>query len=114
VTLSGFSIVFPQLSLIIWVVILIFRSFPIFFKFFIEWELMFMFLYNYGLFGLFIFCVIFLFGVLGLSRNFFIILYGQPRKKFIKSVDLLKRDVVLSFFIIFLFVFINYFIIGTI
>jgi NADH-quinone oxidoreductase subunit M len=102
-SLSGFSVFFPRLSFFVWICILIFRSFPIFIKFIIEWELLFLCFYNYGVYGFCLFFFSFVFSVLGFSRIFCIILYGQPNRNYVKSVDFLKRDWVLGLFIILLF-----------
>jgi hypothetical protein len=50
---------------------------------------------------------ILIFSVLGLSRIFFIILYGQPLKKFICSSDFFKRDWIIGLSIVGLFFCVN-------
>ena len=96
VALSGLAYKLPMLHTIIWLSILIFRGFPIFIKFFIEWELLSILMVNCGIIGFIIFFLVSLFGVLGFCRIWFSILYGQPSTLIEKSVDLLKKDLILG------------------
>lgn len=90
------------LSFIIWVALLIFRGFPIFSKFIIEWELLMLLYENFNILGLLIFFFISFFGVIGFFRVWFIVLYGQPTKNLVNCIDILKVDKIISFFLIFL------------
>lgn len=91
-TLSGFSVFMPKLHYLVWCAILIFRGFPLFIKFFIEWELLAVLYINFGLLGIFLFAVTSVFGVLGFCRIWFMILYGQPTISLINQVDILRKD----------------------
>lgn len=100
VTLSGFSFFMPKLHYIIWVAILVFRGFPFFIKFFIEWELLAVLYTNWGLIGCVLFALVAIFGVLGFCRIWFSILYGQPSENLEQSGDMLKKDWVLGVFLV--------------
>lgn len=91
-SLSGLSYKLTFLPVIIWFSILIFRGFPIFSKFLIEWEILSLMYVNYSLLGFIIFFFISIFGVLGFCRIWFIVLYGQPNNSFKNSTDILKLD----------------------
>lgn len=108
-SLSGLVYKLTVLPVIIWISILIFRGFPIFSKFLIEWEILSLLYQNFNYFGIIIFFLISLFGVLGFCRIWFIILYGQPSNVIIKPVDLLKTDKIICLFIITLLTFISFF-----
>jgi NADH-quinone oxidoreductase subunit M len=109
VTLSGFSFFMPKLHYIVWVAILIFRGFPFFIKFFIEWELLSILYVNWGLVGCILFAVVAVFGVLGFCRIWFSILYGQPSENLEQSGDMLKKDWVLGVFLISILFFVTQF-----
>lgn len=111
-SLSGLNSYTPLLSLAIWVSLLIFRGFPIFLKFIIEWELLFILLQNYNILGFLIFFTLSFFGVLGFSKVWFTVLYGQPYFLFFR-IDVIKKDLItgsLFFFVLFFlnFIFIFY------
>lgn len=106
-SLSGLSVYAPLLSTYIWISLLIFRGFPIFLKFLIEWELLFVLLQNYQLLGFFFFSIFSFFGVLGFSKVWFTVLYGQPYSIFIK-IDILKKDVITGFLLFFILFFLNF------
>lgn len=98
-SISGAIYFLPNLSLIIWSSLLVFRGFPIFVKFFIEWELLSMLLINYKIIGVVIFLVFSIFGVLGFFRVWMSIMYGQPQNLGI-SRDILKLDLIIGFFLL--------------
>lgn len=100
--LSGFSFFAPRLSYLIWCAILIFRGFPLFIKFFIEWELLSVLLINFGLLGFLFFFLTSVFGVLGFCRIWFIILYGQPSTTLVNQVDILRRDWIIGVCLVFI------------
>lgn len=108
--LSGLAYKLTILPIVIWVSILIFRGFPIFSKFLIEWEILTIFYENYSVFGVVLFIIIGVFGVLGFCRIWFIILYGQPSLNLFTSVDLLKSDKYIAIYIISLLFFLGFFI----
>ncbi len=89
-SLSGFSYV-KGLNTLIWSAILIFRGFPLFIKFFVEWEILTSLIINFDIFGFVIFFCVNFFGVLGFCRIWFIVLYGYPSTT-IKSFTVLKKD----------------------
>ena len=96
--LATYSIILP---IILWLALLIFRGFPIFIKFFIEWELLLLLSETFYYFGLIFFVIINLFAVLGFSRVFLIILYGLPKHpKTIYLSDILKKDFIIILFLI--------------
>lgn len=101
-SLSGLSTFCPNLVIIIWLMILTFRGFPLFCKFLIEWELLLNLVLNYSIFGVFIFFTINIFGILGFTRIWLVVLYGQPSKLLIKSSDILKNDLIFGIFLIFI------------
>lgn len=111
-SLSGIVYFLPVLSSFIWGALLIFRGFPIFIKFFIEWEILTLLFSNYKIFGFFLFLVISVFGVLGFSRVFFSVLYGQPQN-IVFTRDILRIDylvgLLLFFFLFFLSFLVVYF-----
>ena len=100
VSLSGLAYKLSILPIFIWFSILIFRGFPVFSKFLIEWEILTLMYSNYSYFGFFIFFFINIFGVVGFCRIWFIILYGQPSKELNNSVDMLKLDKVIALFLV--------------
>ena len=108
--LGGLSTKNTLLTVCIWFMILIFRGFPIFVKFLIEWELLILLFENFSIIGVLIFLFITIFGVLGFCRVWFIVLYGQPTNSNIRSVDLLKNDLIIASIFIITLLFLNFFI----
>lgn len=106
-TLSGFAYKLTFLPVIIWIAILIFRGFPIFSKFIIEWEILTLLYENLGVLGIFFFFMITLAGVLGFCRIWFTVLYGQPSNNLTVSTDLLKIDKLIALYIISLLVMVS-------
>lgn len=104
--LSGFSYV-KGLNLLIWSAILIFRGFPLFIKFFIEWELLTTLIINFDMFGFIIFFCVNFFGVLGFCRIWFIVLYGYPSTS-IKSFTILKKDFTVGVFLVTILFLLNF------
>lgn len=105
--LSGLAYKVTILPIIIWLALLIFRGFPIFSKFLIEWEILTLLIENYNFFGLFFFVIITVFSVLGFARIWFTVLYGQPSTNINVGVDMLKTDQIIALFIIFQLFFIS-------
>ena len=99
-SLSGLACYFSFLPLIMWAALLIFRGFPIFVKFLIEWELLVLLFEHYGIIGFFIFFLLTYFAVLGFGRIWFIILYGQPSHNLRPGCDMLKTDKLVSLLLI--------------
>jgi formate hydrogenlyase subunit 3/multisubunit Na+/H+ antiporter MnhD subunit len=106
--LGGLSTLAPLLSGLMWAALLIFRGFPIFIKFFVEWELLGLLISNFQGFGLFFFFIITMFGVLSFSRIWFSILYGHPVDVHYKT-DILKRDSVTGYFLVCFLFLLNFF-----
>jgi formate hydrogenlyase subunit 3/multisubunit Na+/H+ antiporter MnhD subunit len=100
----------PKLHYLIWFAILVFRGFPIFVKFFIEWELLTLLYTNWGIIGCLLFAVTAIFGVLGFCRIWFIVLYGQPAPYLDQTSDMLKKDWVIGVFFVVLLLVITQFI----
>ena len=106
--LGGLSTKVNILIFIIWLSLLIFRGFPLFAKFIIEWEILVLLYENFNILGIFIFFFISFFGVIGFFRIWFIILYGQPTKQLKQTIDILKIDKIIAFFLIFLLFIISF------
>ncbi len=106
-SLSGIIYFLPVLSSFIWGALLVFRGFPIFIKFFIEWEILTLLFTNYKIFGFFLFLIIGIFGVLGFSRVFFSVLYGQPQN-IIFTRDILRIDYLVGLLLFFLLFFLSF------
>lgn len=106
--LGGLSLFAPLLSGLLWAALLIFRGFPIFIKFLIEWELLSLLISNFHGFGVAFFFAITMFGVLGFSRVWFSILYGHPVDTQYKT-DILKRDFVTGYFLVGFLFLLNFF-----
>lgn len=99
-SLSGLNNYTTVLPLVIWLSLLIFRGFPLFIKFFIEWELLILVTETFYYFGLVFFFLTNLFAILGFSRVFLIILYGVTKyPKLVYMVDILKKDLVIITFL---------------
>jgi hypothetical protein len=87
----GVSTLFPNLSLGIWAMLLLFFGFPGTLKFYLEIQLC-IFLLNYDFIFTFIFIFIFIFlNVIGFARCWFSLLYGAPNQ--IKHSNILKLDI---------------------
>lgn len=97
ILLGGLSLFVPIISFFIWVAILIFRGFPAFVKFLIEWELLTSLMVNFGFFGFFLFFLIGFFGVIGFCRVWLLALYGSSKR--VLKKDMLKQDLTLAAFI---------------
>lgn len=108
--LGGLEIFAPNLSSLIWSALLIFRGFPIFIKFFIEWELLNLLLVNFKLFGLFIFLLCSVFGVVGFFKTWLTVIYGQP-VALVSKYDIFKSDATVGFFLILSLFILSFFII---
>jgi formate hydrogenlyase subunit 3/multisubunit Na+/H+ antiporter MnhD subunit len=108
VVLSGFGLFSSKFSIFMWLSLLIFRSFPIFIKFIIEWQLLSVVFVNYGISGLSFLFWVFVFSVLGLSRLFFIILYGQPCVEVVYYYDFIKNDWAIGLLIVSIIWYINF------
>ena len=91
ILVSGLAVFTPLLVLVIWLGLLIFRGFPIFVKFFVEWELLHLLYSNFTWLGIFFFLLCAVYGVLGFSKTWFGVLYSQPTGSVV-LFDLLKRD----------------------
>lgn len=96
------------LSFVIWISLLVFRGFPIFSKFIIEWEILMLLYENFTILGLILFFFISFFGVIGFFRIWFIILYGQPTKNLNNLTDILKSDLIIAIFLVFLLYIISF------
>ena len=104
-SIGGLGIKFTFLPILLWVALLIFRGFPLFIKFFIEWEILVLLLENFLFIGIFFFFILNSFAVLGFSRIIFILLYGIPKISIVYSIDLLKKDFIIGSLLIgFLFI----------
>ena len=93
--IAGINKLSPTLHAIVWFAILIFRGFPIFIKFFIEYELLIEMINNFYILGALYFFIISFFGVIGFSRVWLSMLYGQPTIK--TSRLMFKRDFIIGF-----------------
>lgn len=102
VAISGLAYKLPNLHLIIWVSILVFRGFPIFIKFFIEWELLNILIYNFNFWGFILFLLVSVYGVLGFCRIWLSVLYGVPSKNLITSTDILYKDFIVAIYLLLL------------
>lgn len=109
-SLSGLDLFAPNLSTLIWLALLIFRGFPLFIKFFIEWELLNLLLINFKLFGLFIFLLCSVFGVVGFFKTWLTVIYGQPTN-LTNKYDIFKSDAVLGLFLVTFLFFLSFFLI---
>lgn len=98
--LAGLSLFAPILTATIWAGLLIFRGFPIFVKFIIEWELAHLLYINFHLLGVLIFFLFSLYGVLGFCKVWFTVIYGQPAHG-LNSSEMLKRDVLVGGVLVF-------------
>lgn len=108
--LSGISLILPLLTFLIWWGILIFRGFPTFIKFLIEWEILMSLINCFQILGFFIFFFICFFSVLGFCRIWFVVLYGSPKNIFFNKLIMFK-DYVFGFsfgFILFILNFLLY------
>lgn len=108
IAISGIAKFSPFLHNIIWVAILIFRGFPVFIKFFIEFELLNILTINYYYLGCIFFFLISFFGVIGFSRVWLSIIYGQPTIK--NSKLLFKKDIIIALVFIFILSFLQLFV----
>lgn len=108
IQISGLFIYIPLITILVWFSLLIFRGFPTFIKFIIEWELSCVVLKNYHTLGFFLFFVISVFSVSGFARTWFSILYGQPHL-YLMTNDILKKDYTLGVFLIMSLSFLNFF-----
>jgi hypothetical protein len=88
----------------------VFRGFPIFIKFFIEWELLSIFYLNFKYIGLIYFILINFFAVIGFARVWLSVMYGQPSFN-IKSNELLKKDYLVGLYLIIILFVLNFMII---
>jgi len=105
--LSGLSVILPTLTFLIWWAVLIFRGFPTFIKFLIEWDLLLSFIASFKLLGFFCFFFICFFSVLGFCRVWFIVLYGAPKTVLLHKIMLLK-DFIFGFALGFILFFLNF------
>lgn len=99
-SISGSIYYLPTLSTLVWGALLVFRGFPFFVKFFIEWEILSLFITNYTIFGAIVFIIISVFGVLGFSRIWFSVMYGQPQNTVFPK-DMLRLDLLVGLFLFF-------------
>lgn len=99
-SLGGLAYYISFLPLIIWLSLLVFRGFPIFIKFLIEWELLIMLSEHWGIVGIVIFITVTVVAVIGFARIWFTILYGQPNRYLISSVDILRIDKFIALFML--------------
>lgn len=106
--ITGLGKFSPFLHHIVWIAILTFRGFPAFIKFFIEYELVNALTTNYYFLGCFFFFFISFFGVIGFSRVWLSMLYGQPSIK--TSRLLFRKDVSVALVFIFILTFLQLFI----
>lgn len=97
--LSGLSLFTPLLTVIIWAGLLIFRGFPIFVKFLIEWELLHLLYVNFAWLGIFFFLLCAAYGVLGFCKVWFTAIYGAS-SNLNNSFDILKKDLVTGVFLV--------------
>lgn len=93
--LGGLSILVPLMSFFIWISLLIFRGFPTFIKFIIEWEMLALLVSTFGVFGFFFFLLVSFFGIIGFCRVWLKVIYGSPVNS--SSYGFLKKDAVLAF-----------------
>ena len=106
--ISGLNIYMPTLTSLVWISLLIFRGFPLFIKFLIEWEILILLIQNFFIFGFLAFFVFSFAGVLGFARIWFICLYGQPQGVTLRY-DLAQKDVVFGLFFSAILFLLNFF-----
>ena len=107
-SISGLARLSPMLHNIIWFSILVFRGFPLFIKFYIEYELLNLLTINFYVFGCIFFFLVSFFGIIGFARIWFSIIYGQPTIK--NSRMIFKKDIMISIIFIFILTFLQLFI----
>jgi hypothetical protein len=98
----------PTLTTLVWISLLIFRGFPLFIKFLIEWEILILLIQNFFIFGFLAFFVFSFAGVLGFARIWFICLYGQPQGVTLRY-DLAQKDVAFGLFFSAILFLLNFF-----
>ena len=106
--LGGLGAHLTILPFFIWTALLIFRGFPIFIKFFIEWELVLIIFESFYIVGVVIFLVSSLVGVLGFVRAWFIVLYGQPKLKAANYTDMNKKDIYIAASLVLVLMYLNF------
>lgn len=107
-SISGAARLSPMLHNIIWFAILVFRGFPVFIKFYIEYELLNILTINFYFLGCIFFFLVSFFGIIGFARIWFSIIYGQPSIK--NSKIIFKKDIMVAIIFIFILTFLQLFI----
>lgn len=105
--LSGLSTILPSLTFLVWWGILVFRGFPIFIKFLIEWDILLSLISCFSFFGFICFFFLCFFSVIGFCRLWFIVLYGAPKNIYIYKLILLK-DYIIGFALCFILFNLNF------
>ena len=112
IVMCGLSLFAPLLGFLVWLGLLIFRGFPTFVKFFVEWELLHVFYVNFKIVGFFLFFLYAMFAVNGFAKVWLSVIYGVPNNLFSAS-EVLKKDftvgITLSSVLVFLGVIIIFF-----
>lgn len=108
IEVSGLAYTFPEMRVIIWLILLLFSGFPLTVKFVIEWQILAcLSLYSTSLI-VFVFVVVVVIGVGGFAKQLIIILYGMPRDSSTASNTLSKRDKYLFYLMIYILLFLNF------
>lgn len=98
--ISGLTSTLKTYIIFIWSALLIFRGFPLFVKFFIEWELASNLIFNFSLLGFIVFFLANMFGATAFFKNWLSLIYGtSPNLIFTNTI--LYKDSVLGFSLIF-------------
>ena len=106
--LSGFAYKFPQLRLVVWLMLLNFLGIPLTSKFIIEWYVGGLLLSTLGILGAIIFFIAMCFGAIGFFKCWVILVYGTPTTKDNKSTDLLLKDIILVYYLLVILFFLNF------
>ena len=109
--LSGFCTKFPFLRIYIWIMLLFYLGFPFTVKFALEWHVASLLLVNLGFGGFLTFFFALVFGGIGFTKCWLLIMYGNPSPEInaLKTVDFVKKDRYFSFFLILCLFFLNFF-----
>lgn len=97
---SGLAYHFPELKIILWVILLLFSGFPLTIKFLVEWHILGGFVLQDRSLLIVSFFVVVVVGVCGFAKQVIILLYGFPRHKVDVNYTISKRDKYLFYFIV--------------
>ena len=109
IEIGGLSFNFLKIKVILWYILILFMGFPLTVKFIIEWKIVFLLYTQSFFFTLVTFLILNTVAVIGFTKQFLILLYGETKLLNNLTIDITKRDTFLFYFVGYILFLLNFF-----